>query len=319
VQLSANSDLQDNRSMTNESVATRTNTSRIVVGVDGSEPSIAALRWAAFEAHRRNSDMLVVSCYSVPVYGGEMAAVSPTNEDLDMIKEAAAAVVSRATELVAKVDSQLAVDGLVEMSSASVAISQAAHAGDEIVVGATGHNSFMDGLLGSVAMGVMHRSHVPVIVVPEKAVAEVGPRMRKIVVGVDGSASSLQALEWAYGEALSTGAELTVVHGWIYPYDGPRTSVSEPRVQMELDATEELNTSLESLGARLRGGSVHVHPKVVEQSPAEALLGEASDADLLVVGSRGRGLLLASLLGSVCRTVVHHAMCPVAIIRQPEA
>jgi nucleotide-binding universal stress UspA family protein len=312
--------------MTNDAIATRTKivapkigASKIVVGVDGSDPSISALKWAAYEAQRRSADMLAVSCYSVPMYGGAMGVVSPTSEDIDMYKGGADAVVARATELVAEIDPRLVVEGLVEMSAAPATIVHAARAGDEIVVGSTGRSGFIDGLLGSVATSVMHRSHVPVIVVPAKSVAEAGPKMHKIVVGVDGSASSLQALDWAYGEALSTGAELTVVHGWIYPYDGPRTSVSEPRMQMQLDATEELNTSIESLGARRSRDSVRIHAKVVEQSPAEALLGEASDADLLVVGSRGRGLLLTSLLGSVCHTVVHHALCPVAVIRQPDA
>jgi nucleotide-binding universal stress UspA family protein len=305
--------------MTNETIAIRNVASKIVVGVDGSDPSISALKWAAYEAQRRSADLLAVSCYSVPMYGGAMGIVSPTSDDLEMFMAAADAVVARANELVAEIDPQLVVEGLVEMSAAPATIVHAARAGDEIVVGSTGDGGFMDGLLGSVTTSVMHRAHVPVIVVPAKSVAEAGPKMHKIVVGVDGSASSLQALDWAYGEALLTGAELTVVHGWIYPYDGPRTSVSEPRTQMQIDATKELNTSVESLDTRRSSGSVPIRAKVVEQSPAEALLDEASDADLLVVGSRGRGLLLTSLLGSVCHTVVRHAMCPVAIIRQPDA
>ena len=174
------------------------------------------------------------------------------------------------------------------MAPATIAISDAARPGDEIVVGATGHTGVIDGLLGSVAMSVVHRSHVPVIIVPAKPVAVIGSTMKKIVVGVDGSPGSLQALEWAYNEALVSGAELTAVHGWIYPYSGAHTSVSEPRTQMQLDAMEELKASLESLGPRLNGGSLHVHARLVEQSPAEALLAESKDADLVVVGSRGR-------------------------------
>jgi len=306
--------------MTKETIATSSKIvgSKIVVGVDGSEPSTAALRWAAHEAHRRGAEVLVVSCYSAPVYGSPMGAVYPAREELAMYKEGAAALVGRATDIVAEIDPQLTVDALIEMSAPATAISDAAHQGDEIVVGATGHTDFLDGLLGSVTTSVMHRARVPVIVVPAKSVAEAAPKMQKIVVGVDGSVSSLQALDWAYDEALLTGAELTVVHGWIYPYDGPRTSVNEPRELMQLDATEELKTSVASLGDRSRSGAVPIHAKLVEQSPAEALLGEAKDADLLVVGSRGRGVLLASLLGSVCHTVVHHATCPVAIIRQPD-
>jgi nucleotide-binding universal stress UspA family protein len=288
--------------------------SKIVVGVDGSDTSIAALRWAAHEARRRNADLLVVSCYSVPVYGSPEGAVYTTNEDLDLIKKSATAVINRAIETVAEIGPDIVVDGLAEMSPAAAVISKAARVGDEIVVGATGHDPLMVGLLGSVAMRVVHRSHVPVIVVPTTTHVEPAPTMHKIVVGLDGSPESLHALEWAHNEALACGAELTAVHAWIYPY----SAQAEPRALMKLDAMDELKTSLESLGARLTDGAVHVHAKLAEQSPAEALITEAQNADLIVVGSRGRGALRASLLGSVSRTVVQHATCPVAIIRRPE-
>lgn len=291
-------------------------TRRIIVGVDGSAPSIQALRWAAYEARRRNADIFAISCYSIPVYGSPEGAVYPTPDDIDMFKSGAVAVVNHAAEIVKEIDPKINVEAFTAMSPAAVAISEAARPGDEIVVGATGHTGLVDGLLGSVALSVVHRSHVPVIVVPANPAVDVGASMKKIVVGVDGSPSSLQALEWAYNEALVADGELTAVHGWIYPYDGPRTSVNAPRTQMQLDAMEELKTSLESLGARLTGGVVHVHARLVEQSPAEALLAESKDADLIVVGSRGRGAFRAALLGSVSRTVVQHAASPVAVIRE---
>jgi nucleotide-binding universal stress UspA family protein len=289
---------------------------RIIVGVDGSPPSLQALRWAAWEAHRRHADVFVVTCYSVPVYGSPEGAVYPTPDDLEMFSGGADAVIAQAAQIVSHIDPDVNFAGVAAMAPAATEIADAARPGDEIAVGATGHTGVLDGLLGSVALSVIHRSHVPVIVVPSSPVAEIGATMRKIVVGVDGSAASLQALEWAYNEALVVGAELTAVHGWIYPYDGPRTSVSEPRTQMQLDAMEELKSSLESLGSRLTGGPVHVHARLLERSAAQALLDEAADADLLVVGSRGRGAIRASLLGSVSRTVAQHAPCPVAVIRQ---
>ena len=278
-----------------------------------------ALQWAAYEARRRNAEVLAVSCYSVPVYGSLEGAVYPTPDDIDLFKESAAAIVGRAIETVAEIDPKIVVEGMSAMSPAAIAIAEAARPGDEIVVGATGHGGLIDDLLGSVAMSVVHRSHVPVIVVPAKPAVEFGASMKKIVVGVDGSAPSLHALEWAYNEALVSDAELTAVHGWVYPYSGPRTSVSEPRTQMQLDAMEELKASLESLGPRLAGGSLHVHARLIEQSPAGAMLEESADADLVVVGSRGRGAVRSTLLGSVSRTVVQHATCPVAVIRQFES
>lgn len=298
--------------MTNDSKSVA---KKIVVGVDGSDASLAALRWAAHEAGRRDADVLVVSCYSAPVYGSPEGAVYTTNEDMGLLKKSACAVIGRAIDLVAEIDPTIVVDGLAEMSPAAMVISNAAHAGDEIVVGATGHGTFMLGMLGSVSMSVVHRSHVPVIVVPTKASIEPGHTMRKIVVGLDGSPDSLRALEWAYDEALSTGAEVAAVHAWIYPYSGQL----EPRALMKLDAMEELQRGVKSLGSRLTDGSVQVHPRLSEKSAAGALLDEAHDADLIVVGSHGRGALRAALLGSVSRTVVQHATCPVAVIRRPAA
>ncbi len=293
-------------------------TMKIVVGVDGSEPSNEALRWAAYEARRRDAEIRVVSCYSVPVYGSPEGAVYPRDVDLDVFKDGSTASVGRAIEVVEAIDPRLVVEGVTTMSSAVVGVTDAAEPGDEIVVGAHGHSGFLDGVLGSVTTGVTHRAHVPVIVVPAKSSTPVGDSMKKIVVGVDGSAASLRALDWAYAEAAMTGAELTVVHGWIYPYAGPRTSVSEPRTQMQLDAMQELKASLESLGAQMTDGPVHIHPKLSESTPADALLEEANDADLLVVGSRGRGGFRSMLLGSVSRTVVQHSPCPVAVIRNAE-
>lgn len=293
--------------------------SRIIVGVDGSDASIEALRWAAHEATRRNVSMLIVSCYTVPVYGVQEADAFHTREDVARFEQGAATIVRQAAELVAEIDPHVVVEVMTALSAAAVTISEATRADDEIVVGATGHSGFMDGVLGSVATNVVHRSHVPVIVVPAKPVADSGVTMRKIVIGLDGSPASIAALDWAYEEALLTGAELTAVHGWIYPYSGERTVVSSARAQMQLDAMEQLKTSLESLGVLLTSGPIHVHPRLVEKSAVDALLDEANDADLVVIGSRGRGALRSTLLGSVSHSVAQHTNCPVVIIREPDA
>ena len=79
-------------------------TIRIIVGVDGSAPSIVALRWAAFEARRRKAEMVAVSCYSVPVYGSPEGAVYPTPDDIDMFRESATAIVERDAQTVADID-----------------------------------------------------------------------------------------------------------------------------------------------------------------------------------------------------------------------
>ncbi len=288
---------------------------KIIVGVDGSEPSFDALRWAAYEARRRGAELLLVSCYTVPALGGIDGAIYPSSIDVEVLKAESAAVIGQATEIVEAIDPRLVVLGTAPMSSPIVGITGSAVAGDEIVVGATGHSGMLYGLIGSVTTGVTHRAHVPVIVVPFKSPAGAGNTMNKIVVGVDGSPESLGALEWAYDEALATGAELKVVHAWIYPYTVSRNSMREIRKPLELEAAKELQSSIDSLRKRVTDGEVAVHPTLCENTPAEALLQEGIGADLIVVGSRGRGGLRSVLLGSVSRTVVYGALCPVAVIR----
>ncbi|HEY7628211.1 MAG TPA: universal stress protein [Ilumatobacteraceae bacterium] len=291
---------------------------KIVVGVDGSETSWKALRWAAYAARRRHAELRIVSCYTFAGYRGLDGAVYPSAIDLDTLKEGATAVINRAIAVVETIDAGLVVDGVTPLSAPVAGITDEARPGDEIVVGATGHSGLLGGLLGSVATGVVHRAHVPVVVVPAESGAEAGDRMSKIVVGVDGSAESLVALHWAYDEAAATGADLDVVHAWLYPYPVSDDSPREVRRPMELDAQRELEASVQALGPKLTDGSVRVHPQLYEHTPADALIEDGENADLIVVGSRGRGGLRARLLGSVSRTTIQHAPCPVAVVRGPE-
>jgi len=293
-------------------------TAKVIVGVDGSDTSLEALRWAAYEARRRHAELRIVSCYTFPGYGGLDGAVYPNAVDLDTLKEGADAVINRALRLVESIDPTLVVDGVAPMSSPVAGITDAAERGDEIVIGATGHSGFITGLLGSVATGVTHRAHVPVVVVPAKSSALAGDSMKKVVVGVDGSPESLHALGWAYDEAQASGAELDVIHAWIYPYPVSDSSPREVRKPMEFDASQELQASLDSLKPRMAGGSVKVRSELYEESAVDALLEAGKDADLIVVGSRGRGGLRSRLLGSVSRTTVQHSHCPVAVVRGPE-
>ncbi len=296
-------------------------TMKIVVGLDGSDQSMNALRWAAHEAGRRSASISAVSCFSLAVYGSADGMMYPRTADFDLAKEGAEAVVDRAIAVVRSIDSTLTVDGVTQLTSPVLGITESAEPGDEIVIGATGHGGFPENLLGSVASGVVHKARVPVIVVPAKWPGDRNDKIDKIdkiVVGVDGSPGSLQALEWAYSEAALAGAELTVVHGWSYPYSDSEAEAGESQVLMKADAMAALEASVDSLGARREQGPVTIHPQLSDRSPVEALLEAAADADLLVVGSRGRGGFLSMLLGSTSRTVVQHSPCPVAVIRRSE-
>jgi nucleotide-binding universal stress UspA family protein len=134
-----------------------------------------------------------------------------------------------------------------------------------------------------------------------------------IVVGVDGSASSVAAVRWAAREAALTGATLHAVTSWTYPASYGWAPVIE-----DLDWAENARTVLDQALKEAFGGadSAAVVRHVAEGHPAQVLLDAADGADLLVVGSRGHGGFTGMLLGSVSQFVVSHARCPVVVTRE---
>ena len=141
--------------------------------------------------------------------------------------------------------------------------------------------------------------------------------MKKIVVGVDGSEAAQGALQWAYEEARLARAELVVLHSWDYPYSEVADGTADVRSSMQRDATAQLQSASAALVKQATQDGIVVTSMLVEKTPAQALVDEAATADLVVVGSRGRGGLSSLLLGSVSRAVVQHSPCPVAVIRHP--
>ena len=139
----------------------------------------------------------------------------------------------------------------------------------------------------------------------------------KVVVGVDGSPSSRAALRWAVRHAVLTGGMVEAVMAWQVPMI-LRTSAWAPIYVDETSGVEE--DAQRTLDAVIRdevepADGQRVAARVVNGHPAEVLLDAASDADLLVIGNRGHGSLAGALLGSVSQYCVHHAHCPVLIMR----
>ena len=140
--------------------------------------------------------------------------------------------------------------------------------------------------------------------------------MERIVVGVDGSEPSEKALRWAADEARLRGATLDVVLAWepmmvgAYPYGG--TPAFDP-AELEAGAKERLASAMADLDT---SGLVAPPNELLRcGSPSSVLIELSKDADLVVVGSRGRGGFAGLLLGSVSQQVLHHAHCPVALVR----
>lgn len=138
-----------------------------------------------------------------------------------------------------------------------------------------------------------------------------------VVVGVDGSEASRDALRWAVRYARMAGTTVRVVTAWYFPASygwAPTPLIAE--VDLEADARLAQKQVLEEIA--LTEGPVTVQTEIVEGPPALVLLREAADAELLVVGSRGHGAFAGMLLGSVSEHCVHHATCPVVVVHHAE-
>ena len=145
--------------------------------------------------------------------------------------------------------------------------------------------------------------------------------MGSIVVGVDGSDESKEALAWAAEQARLTGAKLRAVHAWSIP------ALAMPSMSLEpasFPSTDDIDAFKESAQRALddetsavvpEGSGIEVEKVLVQEFPAQALVQESEKAQLLVVGSRGHGGFKGMLLGSVSQHCVHHAKCPVVIVR----
>lgn len=139
----------------------------------------------------------------------------------------------------------------------------------------------------------------------------------RIVVGVDGSPSSLEALAWAGAQAALTGAALEAVASWEYPVGhglAPTGFEWAPVVDTG-EVEQHTREALEAWVVQVLGPDAAVRRLVLEGHPAPVLLERAAGADLLVVGSRGHGGFAGMVLGSVSQHVVAHAGCPVVVVR----
>jgi nucleotide-binding universal stress UspA family protein len=139
------------------------------------------------------------------------------------------------------------------------------------------------------------------------------PRFDRIVVGVDGSDCSVEALRWACDEARMRSARLEVLHVWHLPYVGlPGVSPPYPEAEFEAYATAVLDHTIIAAG----GVDGAVERRVAKGHAANELIAASRRADLVVVGCRGHGGVAGTLLGSVSQRVATHAECPVVVVRR---
>ena len=284
----------------------------IVVGIDGSANSDAALEWAVAEATGRKLRLHIFSAGNQQLLAGSAMYIDPLldaslrREALIVVDKRVAAASARARRLSPLLDitTSSAVDGA---ASGLVALSAKA---DSIVLGRSGHGSVVGTVIGSVAMQVVGHAHCAVVLVHTSTDETLGAR--GVVVGIDGSSGSQLALDYAFQQASWRGVPLRVVHAWeaIMGF-GVTQAIRDDQFEQE-----RLTLSETMVGWSEKYPEVEVLTSQPKDGPAVLTLTEAAaNAELLVVGSRGRGGFRSLLLGSVSQGVVTHAACTVAVIR----
>lgn len=292
---------------------------RVVVGIERHSHSQAALDWGAAEAARRGAELDVVYAW-LPPHVVAQIGIPGAATDLAPCEALAKRLLDDAIAAV-PIEVRRSVRQVTPISvqdRPSAALLETAAGADLLVVGSRGRGP-ITGLLGSVSHQCVHHALCPVTVVPP-GWPTTPPK--RIVVGVDRSDVSAAALRWALEEAVRWEAELAVVHAWNTPYPvEPWGLVVTP-----IDRNEFFEGSRalieDMVEAAITAGaprSASITPLPVEDAAGPGLVRAAADADLLVVGSRGRGGFAALLVGSASLHCLHAASCPVAIIRAPSS
>ncbi len=262
----------------------------IVVGFDGSPASCAALDWAVDRAANLGCTVTLIRA----VYESAMV---PDTTDYDTVLKAAQDLLESGARRAGGINPDVEVNTRVhsgDVMQALIDLSKTAHM---VVLGMDKSNLGPEQVTGAISQQVAIMSLSPVAVIPVQ-----DSRSRAgVVTGVDGSAESLQAAEFAAAEAQRTGQDLLIV-----------TSSATP---LSTEAEETLHHAVTTLTARYPEVAIRgvLEPK---DSPAEALLSAAANARLLVVGSRGRGALKRMTLGSVSHKALLNLTCPTIITRQ---
>lgn len=293
----------------------------IIVGVDGSSVSKLAVDWAARDAAMRNIALTMVNVQDPPMlltnptpftFGGGMSMAPGYREwqqDAgreilnDAFKTVRDATKGSPIEVTSEMVNGPAVRTLVNLSKEA----------QLVVVGSRGRGALARVLLGSVSTGLVHHAHCPVAVIHDQDPLMAHPSEAPVVVGIDGSPASELATSIAFDEASWRGAELVAVHAWsdteVFEFPG----VDRSRMQ----ALGEETLSERLAGWQERYPDVLVRRVVVADRPAQELVEQSESAQLVVVGSHGRGGFTGMLLGSVSTAVAQSAQVPTIVARRP--
>ncbi|AVZ71378.1 universal stress protein [Streptomyces lunaelactis] len=284
----------------------------LVVGVDGSEPSLRAVDWAADEAALRGVPLRLVYASLWERYEGPALAtgLGRSSEQVlaDTIVEAAAKRAHRR-----EVDVKISTEVLPE--EPVPALLREGRTASALVLGSRGRGGIAELLLGSVSLAVAARADCPVIVLRGSHDNQANSAMRgPVVLGVGEEPENSAAVRFAFQEAAERRVPLEAVRAWRCPgyetTDHPLMAGEPARLHEE--------RAVQTLDAALREApeGVELHRRTAEGPARKVLLDASADAGLLVVGARRRHGHFGLQLGRVAHAVLHHSACPVAVVPQ---
>jgi nucleotide-binding universal stress UspA family protein len=284
---------------------------RIVVGVDGSEHGLRALRWAQRQASRQGDELIALLAWGL---FDQLHADGGRSFDPDYGPTDAAAALDAVVTDTLGAEAAGAVRQVVVSDLPARALLDAASDADLLAVGPRGRGELRDLALGSVTQSCLHHARCPVAVVRgnDDPVAARTATRERVVAGVDGSETSARALRWALDDARARGGVVAAVHAWHVPFSVSLTAGARDHSAFEQAAGRLLDQVVDATESEYR--DVTVERVLVGGSPADALLGAARDAALVAVGGRGVGGFRGLLLGSVSQQLAHHAPCPVVVV-----
>jgi len=277
----------------------------ILVGIDGSSQATNAVLWAADEAARHGAVLRIITAHA-PWYDLQSA---PTQLK-DAEERECRANLQAAEQAALHRQPDLAVRTELRSGEAAEVLGEQSGDARAVITGTRGRGGFPGLMLGSTTLALMGHARAPVIIVPGAP----PPAGRGVVVGVDGSEASRLALGYAFEQARLRRVALTAL--WVIRepswYGAP--GADSQWLATAAETTEEQLVA-ELTPWRREFADVDVTETVVWGNPVAMLRQAGEDSGLLVVGNRGRSIARSMLLGSVSHGVLHHAPCPVAIVR----